>query len=85
MPVGFKIEVFAEGVSNARAMCWGDRGTLFVGSRDLGMVHALEDTDGDGHPDVQHIIAKGLQMPAGVEFRNGDRYVSSGERIVKFR
>ncbi|MBP9178643.1 MAG: sorbosone dehydrogenase family protein [Flavobacteriales bacterium] len=83
VPVGFKIEVFAEGVSNARAMCWGDRGTLFVGSRDLGMVHALEDTDGDGHPDVQHIIAKGLQMPAGVAFRNGDLYVSSVDRIVK--
>ncbi len=83
LPSGFHIEVFAEGVSNARAMCWGAEGTLFVGSRDEGVVHALKDTTGDGRPDVHYIVAKGLTMPVGVAFHSGDLYVSAVGSIVK--
>lgn len=83
LPPGFHIEVYASDVANARAMCWGARGTLFVGSRDEGVVHALRDNDGDGRPDERFIIAKGLKMPAGVAFREGDLYVSAIDRIVK--
>ncbi|MBX2972952.1 MAG: sorbosone dehydrogenase family protein [Flavobacteriales bacterium] len=80
---GFRISVYADGVANARAMCWGAKGTLFVGTRDEGIVHALRDRDGDGRPDERHVIAKGLNMPAGVAFKDGDLYVSSVDRIVK--
>jgi hypothetical protein len=83
LPEGFRIEVFADSVTNARAMCWGSKGTLFVGTRDEGVVHALKDTDGDGRPDEHHIVAKGLNMPVGVAFRDGDLYVSAIDRIVK--
>jgi hypothetical protein len=34
LPEGFRIDIYAEGVKNARAMCWGSKGTLFVGSRE---------------------------------------------------
>jgi glucose/arabinose dehydrogenase len=83
LPQGFRITVFAEGVTNARAMCWGAKGTLFVGSRSEGVVHALRDTDGDGRADVHHIVARDLNMPVGVAFRDGDLYVSAVDRIVK--
>lgn len=83
LPAGFRITVFAEGVTNARAMCWGDQGNLFVGSRSEGVVHALRDTDGDGRADVHHIVARDLNMPVGVAFREGDLYVSAVDRIVK--
>lgn len=83
LPPGFHIEVFAKDVANARAMCWGARGTLFVGSRDEGVVHALRDTDGDGRPDEHHIVSGGLNMPAGVAFKNGDLYFSAVDRILK--
>lgn len=83
LPKGFVIEVFAEDVTNARAMCWGDEGTLFVGTRDEGVVHALRDKDGDGRADERFVVARGLKMPVGVTFRNGDLYVSAVDRIMK--
>lgn len=83
LPEGFIIETYADGVTNARAMCWGDKGTLFVGTRDESIVHALRDTDGDGKPDARYTVASGLNMPVGVAFKNGDLYVSAVDRIVK--
>jgi len=83
LPPGFTISVFADDVTNARAMCWGAKGTLFVGSRDEGVVHALKDTTGDGRADIHYIVARGLKLPVGVAFQNGDLYVSAVRSIVK--
>lgn len=84
LPPGFTISVFAEGVTNARAMCWGDKGTLFVGSRSEGVVHALRDTDGDGKADVHQVIAKDIEMPVGVAFKDGALYVSAVSSILRY-
>ncbi len=83
LPEGFRMEVFAEDVKNARAMCWGAKGTLFVGSRDEGAVYALKDTNNDGKADERWTVARNLEMPAGVAFRDGDLYISAVSRIVK--
>jgi glucose/arabinose dehydrogenase len=85
LPDGFRIELYAEGVRNARAMCWGDQGTLFVGSRDEGMVYAVRDTNNDLRADQVLTVARGLKMPVGVAFRNGDLYVSAVSRILRLR
>lgn len=84
LPEGFKIEIFADSVVNARSMCWGEQGTLFVGTRDEGVVHALRDADGNGRPDQRFVIAKGLNMPVGVAFKSGSLYVSAVDRILRF-
>lgn len=84
LPPGFQIDIIAEGVTNARAMCWGEQGTLFVGSRGEGVVHALRDTTGDGIMDVHHVLARDLKMPVGVAFRDGALYVSAVDRILRF-
>lgn len=84
LPPGFRISLFASEVTNARAMCWGAEGTLFVGSRSAGLVHALRDTDGDGKADERHVIAKNLNMPVGVAFRDGALYVSAVSSILRF-
>ncbi len=84
LPEGFSIGVFAEGVTNARAMCWGEKGTLFVGSRSEGVVHALRDTNGDGKADEHVVIAEKLNMPVGVTFRKGSLYVSAVDRILRY-
>ena len=39
VPAGFKVSLWAHGINNARAMTWGDKGTLFVSSR-VGCVRA---------------------------------------------
>ena len=48
LPPGFKIELYAAGVTDARQMAWGDKGTLFVGSLfgGNGAVHAIVDEGG---------------------------------------
>ena len=47
LPPGFKAELWAHGINNARAMTWGDKGTLFVGSFSLGNVYAIDTETGD--------------------------------------
>jgi len=84
LPPGFKIEVYAEGVENARQMARGQNGTIFVGSRRAGKVWAMSDTDGDQRADQVRLIDSGLSMPSGVEFRDGALYVGALERILRY-
>ncbi len=84
LPEGFKIEVFADSLTNARSMDFSPNGTLFVGTRDEGNVYALQDTDGDYRADKTYVIASGLKMPNGVAFRDGNLYVAEVSRIIKF-
>jgi glucose/arabinose dehydrogenase len=84
LPEGFQAEVFAEKVENARAMVLGPQGTVFVGSRTAGKVHAVVDRDGDHKADSVVVIAKGLNQPNGLAMRNGALYVATADRILRF-
>jgi glucose/arabinose dehydrogenase len=77
LPPGFRIELHAM-VPNARSLARGEQGTLFVGSRSGGAVHAVT---GDGK--VLR-IAGGLAMPNGVAVRDGALYVAEVSRILRF-
>lgn len=83
LPPGFTISVFAR-VPNARSMCWGSQGTLFVGNRDEHNVYAVVDKDEDGHADTVYVIDKDLKSPNGVAFRNGSLYVAEISRILRY-
>ena len=83
LPEGFKIDIYAENVKNARSMCLSPNGTLFVGTRDKGDVYALKDTDGDFRVDKMYTLATGLNMPNGVALRDGDLYIAEVNRIIK--
>ncbi|NIO41957.1 MAG: sorbosone dehydrogenase family protein [Burkholderiales bacterium] len=84
LPPGFVIEVFADGVRDARSLTLGDNGTVFVGTRARGTVYALVDADRDGKSDRMYTIAKGLNSPNGVAFRNGSLYVAEINRIIRY-
>ena len=87
MAPGFKIELFATGVTNAREMAIGSKGTVFVGSRNKpagDTVYAVVDQNGDYKADQVIPIAKGLNEPSGVAFRDGTLYVGEIHRVVKF-
>ncbi|MEZ4921002.1 MAG: hypothetical protein R2792_18015 [Saprospiraceae bacterium] len=84
LPEGFKIDVWAENVNNARSLCLSPDGTLFVGTRSEGKVYALRDTNGGLQADQQFLLAKGLKMPNGVAFRDGNLYVAEVNRILRF-
>lgn len=84
LPGNFQISVFAE-VPGARSMCWGSKGTLFVGSMgDANKVYAVVDSDKNGVADKVYTIASGLNSPNGVAFKDGNLYVSEINRILRF-
>ena len=84
-PAGFNIDVYAEGLDGARSMAMGDDGTLFVGTRNEGVVYAVKDTNGDFRGDTTYIIAKDLEQPNGVAFKNGALYVAAVSRLFKYQ
>jgi glucose/arabinose dehydrogenase len=81
LPAGFKIEVWAPGVLQARQMAWGDKGTLFVGTFDLGNIYAI--TEKGGKREVKTVI-KGLRMPTGLAFHDGALYVVDIDKLYKY-
>lgn len=84
LPPGFKISIYADKVPNARQMALGDKGTLFVGTRQEGKVYAIvDDPKNKGHK-IALIIAKDLNLPVGVAFKDGSLYVSEVNRIIRF-
>jgi len=85
LPSGFNISLYAENVKNARQMALGDKGTVFVGSRSAGLVHAVVDKNNDGKADSVIELASGLDMPSGLTFRNGDLYVAEVSQIRRFK
>ena len=80
VPPGFKLSLWAHGLNNARVMTWGDKGTLFVSSRVAGNVYAVQDRGGQREVKV---IAKGLNLPNGIAFKDGTLYVAEVSRITR--
>src|SRR5271156_1509300 len=84
LPPGFKIELYATGVPNARSLTLGADGTVFVGSRRAGKVYALV---GNGRQDKAGeviTIARGLDTPNGVAFDDGSLYVAEVSRVLRY-
>ena len=84
LPPGFSIEIYADGVENARQMVLGDNGTLFAGSRKAGKLWAMTDVDGDHRAETVRLIDEDLNMPSGLEFREGALYVGAVDRILRY-
>ncbi|SFV14250.1 Glucose / Sorbosone dehydrogenase [Methylobacterium sp. UNCCL125] len=84
VPEGFKIEVYASGLANAREMTQAPDGTLYVGTRTVGKVYAvLPKADGDGKREVK-TIASGLHRPNGVAYHDGALYVAELSKIWRY-
>jgi len=80
---GFELSVYAR-VPNARQMVLSTNGTLFVGTRDSGSVYAVLDKDKDGVGEEVVSVARNLDSPNGVEFRDGSLYVAENSRILRY-
>ncbi len=84
LPEGFEIDYWAKNVPNARSMVMSPKGTLYVGTRSEGKVYALRDTDGDNIADEQFTLARGLNMPNGVAYKDGDLYVAEVDKLWRY-
>ncbi len=81
VPAGFKVEVYADGIPEARSLALGDKGTVFVSNRNLSDVYAI--VDKDGKREVKRIL-KGLKSPNGLAFDKGTLYVAERGRITRY-
>jgi glucose/arabinose dehydrogenase len=81
VPAGFKVEVYADGIPEARSLALGDKGTVFVSNRNLSDVYAI--VEKDGKREVKRIL-KGLKSPNGVAFDKGTLYVAERHRITRY-
>jgi glucose/arabinose dehydrogenase len=80
LPKGFKVEVYASGIPNARSLRLGDKGTVFVSNRVVDKVYAIVDKNGKRETKV---IASGLDRPNGLAFHRGALYIAEGTKISK--
>ena len=82
LPPGFKAEVWASGILDARGMRQGDKGTVFVSSLFVaGKIYAV--TDKGGQREVKTIAEK-LFLPNGIEFHKGSLYVATPKDITRY-
>ncbi len=84
LPEGFKISYFAKDIENARSLCRGDKGTIFVGTRNVGKVYAVVDENNDYQSDKIITLAEGLNMPNGVAFKDGALYVAEVNKVWRY-
>lgn len=83
LPHGFEISIFSDAVSGARSLAYGEDGTIFVGTRGVGSVYALTDSDGDSKAEVVRTILNRRNIPNGVAFQNGDLYIAEINRVLR--
>jgi glucose/arabinose dehydrogenase len=84
LPAGFELSLYAGDVENARSMTLSPNGTLFVGTGSEGNVYAVVDRDKDQKADEVITIARRLNMPNGVAFRESALYVAEVNRVLRF-
>ncbi len=81
VPPGFKVEVWVDGLPEARSMALGDKGTVFVSNRNLKDIYAV--VDRGGKREVKKVL-KGLDTPNGIAFHKGTLYVAEHTRITRY-
>src|SRR6266699_664722 len=81
VPAGFKVEVWADGIPEARSVALGDKGTVFVSNRLAKNVYAV--VDRGGKREIKTIL-KGLNAPNGIAFNKGTLYVAERHRITRY-
>src|SRR5262249_43077275 len=79
---GFKGEIDAAEVCDARGLRQGDKGTVFVSSLfGAGKIYALVDKNGKREVKV---ITEKLMLPNGIEFHKGSLYVATPKAVTRY-
>jgi glucose/arabinose dehydrogenase len=83
LPPGFSIEMSAPDVPNARSLARGPKGVVFVSNRQGDKVFALVDANGDYKLDKVQVVARGLDTPNGIAYKDGTLYIALVDRLLK--
>jgi glucose/arabinose dehydrogenase len=81
LPAGFKAEVYSWGHPGGRTMALGPKGTMFIGTRQIGRVYAVSNKD--GKRDVK-VLLQGLTQPNGLAIKDGALYVFAINKVVRY-
>lgn len=76
VPRGFRVQVFADGLSGVRFMALSPHGELTVSRPSKGQILILPDRNGDGRADRTVVFATDLDRPHGLAWREGALYVA---------
>jgi glucose/arabinose dehydrogenase len=86
VPEGFSVDVFADGVKNARMLRFTPAGDLLVSRPRAGRVVLLErDADGDGRSDGARDLVTGLNRPHGIDLHGEWLYVAETDAVGRIR
>jgi glucose/arabinose dehydrogenase len=91
VPRGFKVNLFAEGLSVPRRLVIAPGATtqkydVFVSESAANRVRVLRETNGDGKADEKFIFASDLNQPYGLDFHpDGWLYQANTDAVQRFR
>ena len=95
LPLGFKIDVYAEdlggsslsypGPNAAPRMMLLKDGILYVSLTRQGKVVALPDIDNDNKADETIVFIEGLNNPHGLDFYDGWFYIAEENRVIRIK
>jgi glucose/arabinose dehydrogenase len=89
VPPGFKIDLFAEGLSGPRIVRVAPNGDVFVAETQAGRIRVLRAPDGASKPSATEVYASGLNHPFGIAFFPAGSeprwvYVANTDSVVRF-
>jgi glucose/arabinose dehydrogenase len=89
VPAGFKIELFAEGLSGPRQMRVAPNGDIFIAETRSGRIRILRAADGGTRPSASEIYASGLNGPFGIAFYPAGNdpkwiYIANNDSVIRF-
>jgi glucose/arabinose dehydrogenase len=89
VPDGFKIALFAEGLSGPREMRVAPNGDIFVAETGPGRIRVLRAANGEAKPTANEVYASGLNGPFGIAFYPAGNdpkwvYVANNDSVVRF-
>ena len=88
-PKGFKVELFATGLTNPRLMRTAPNGDIFLAETSAGDIKVFRGITPDGKPEKVQVFATGLNTPFGIAFYPlGPNpqwvYVANMDSVVRF-
>jgi len=84
LPPGFRANLFATGLDNARWLQIAPNGDILLAEAEANKITLLRDADGDGKAEMKTTFADGFQRPHGMAFANGKFYVADALGIYSF-
>lgn len=77
VPAGFQVNVFAEGLANARWLAVAPNGDVFLAEPEAGRITLLRDANKDGVAEGRTTFVSGLASVHGLAIQGGNLYAST--------